>query len=936
MTTKLTEDLISCDDRLLVINNVLSQQKPQSNENNNEFINVVNAENSEDLKEVKCNLATQKIKVAFCEHARTNKIHYEDLTLEELYKKLTASKQSIAPCDKDKKNSKGFIIGEYFYENSETAYLRKHGTIDEKNKDKGKIYRKYTNALVLDIDGFNGSLDDFKIIITTELGHYTHCYYSTYSAFIEGGVKSLRFRIVIFLDKKLEQRDYENLCFNYSTYLKNKYPQLDIDPSSKTYNKMWFFGSYGGGNFIYGGNIKGELFSISQWLSNTEETSIKNGGSIIHTDLTKNIDEAKKETQQKSKKKSIEARTKILQNFLSAIEQLNNLPRDKWTKIIWGCAELMGKSPLGYEPIIEWCDKDNRILEKWGKEVNDKEVWNLYSNYNGDGENKITFRSAIYIAKTELKELGYALRENISNGNFYTEIIDISVNINLAKKHNENIPREYLKGGGDKGLYYTLTSHNFIMLMKFYQISIKEDQNTREIECSSKINDESVKSQNLKEKSNLDGLLSYISVQCRDNRIPTNEKEIKNHLNITAETIKYNYLKELIDSKKWDKKNRVDELIDCLILKKCLNNKQKNKIKRLIRIWFASVVAKQFEERPNNSGMLILHGKQGIGKTTFVASLFPNKKYISTGQNVDPTTKDGLMTIFRKIIFELGEVDRITMTKEASPLKNIITAETSEIRLPYERMTKDFINRTSFIGTTNEDTILKDQTGNRRYWITPLENIDLEKLENIDIQQVWTELFFYYEHFKNCKNKEEQINSLGRGWTTGEEEEFATKFAKNNMLKSDFIEELNNHFEPYNQTNWDKATALTIREIVNELGLKDDIKTTNNYEKAKLGAEMRAEGYRTFSHNGTLHYYMLVKKNGNSTTSRVPSEKLRKELEIAKQHFEKYGNLTNNDENDENENYLAEERKAIENEIISLKKRMTIENKIKVNEEGRK
>ena len=38
--------------------------------------------------------------------------------------------------------------------------------------------------------------------------------------------------------------------------------------------------------------------------------------------------------------------------------------------------------------------------------------------------------------------------------------------------------------------------------------------------------------------------------------------------------------------------------------------------------------------------------------------------------------------------------------------------------------------KTSFYATVNNEEFLKDETGNRRYWVIPVEKIDFDLIEN--------------------------------------------------------------------------------------------------------------------------------------------------------------------------------------------------------------
>lgn len=125
-------------------------------------------------------------------------------------------------------------------------------------------------------------------------------------------------------------------------------------------------------------------------------------------------------------------------------------------------------------------------------------------------------------------------------------------------------------------------------------------------------------------------------------------------------------------------------------------------------------------------GILVLQGPQGIGKTHLLYTLAPSKDMVQEGVCLDPRDKDSVAQATSYAIVELGELAR-TM-KEINALKAFFTRPKDTYRVPYGRATNEYPRFTSYIGTTNDRQFLKDETGDRRYWVLELQNIDREKL----------------------------------------------------------------------------------------------------------------------------------------------------------------------------------------------------------------
>lgn len=150
--------------------------------------------------------------------------------------------------------------------------------------------------------------------------------------------------------------------------------------------------------------------------------------------------------------------------------------------------------------------------------------------------------------------------------------------------------------------------------------------------------------------------------------------------------------------------------------------------------------------RINNPGekvdlMLILKSPQGYGKSTLINTL-AGSGYVDIAG--DPGNKDGLMELHTGWIIEIAEVERFTRTKEAFDSKSIITRRVDKFRPPYGAEPKDFKRQFVFIGTTNEDDLFLDPTGNRRYVVANVKKeIDFKEIE-AQRDEFWACLVYLY------------------------------------------------------------------------------------------------------------------------------------------------------------------------------------------------
>lgn len=122
-------------------------------------------------------------------------------------------------------------------------------------------------------------------------------------------------------------------------------------------------------------------------------------------------------------------------------------------------------------------------------------------------------------------------------------------------------------------------------------------------------------------------------------------------------------------------------------------------------------------------GVLVLQGPGGTGKSTFVRTLAPAQSWVLPEGSLNPYDKDSMITALSHWIVELSEMGETMKKERQDKLKQFFTAPRDEIRVPYGRKAESRPRMTAFIGTTNDRGILKDPTGNRRYWIIPVINI---------------------------------------------------------------------------------------------------------------------------------------------------------------------------------------------------------------------
>ncbi len=148
-------------------------------------------------------------------------------------------------------------------------------------------------------------------------------------------------------------------------------------------------------------------------------------------------------------------------------------------------------------------------------------------------------------------------------------------------------------------------------------------------------------------------------------------------------------------------------------------------------------------------GVLTLQDPQGIGKTLLIRRLAVHEEWLAEGVSLDMKDKDSILRATASWIAELGELDS-SLRREQTALKAFITSPSDRVRAPYAREATDRPRRTSFAATVNPENFLRDETGDRRFWVVPVSNIDLRTLISLPkgwFIQLWAEIYAFWKMF---------------------------------------------------------------------------------------------------------------------------------------------------------------------------------------------
>lgn len=192
------------------------------------------------------------------------------------------------------------------------------------------------------------------------------------------------------------------------------------------------------------------------------------------------------------------------------------------------------------------------------------------------------------------------------------------------------------------------------------------------------------------------------------------ERDIQDGVMIASRRNRYHPVKEFLESEEWDGVERIDTLfIDYLGVPDTAYAREAASM-----VMIASV-ARIYEPGHKFDYAVVLEGKQGIQKSTFIKKLYGDRWFGEINFKLNETQKIA-EHIGGKWCMELPELAAYYKS-DHNDAKLFLSASEDTVRMAYAREVSEFPRQTVFWGTTNDKIYLKDPTGNRRWWIQIVE-----------------------------------------------------------------------------------------------------------------------------------------------------------------------------------------------------------------------
>ena len=195
----------------------------------------------------------------------------------------------------------------------------------------------------------------------------------------------------------------------------------------------------------------------------------------------------------------------------------------------------------------------------------------------------------------------------------------------------------------------------------------------------------------------------------------TNQRTL-DFINRIARENSFHGIRQFLDNlPKWDGTPRLENLFV-----KFLGAEDSTYTHEVTKHLFLGAIARALNPGCDFQEVVVLQGAQGIGKSRMLRMLGGKHGVNPTGESWHVALRDQLddshaVDAMRKgWVIELEEFAATSRT-DVNAMKGVLSADDVTRRFAYDRRAKTIKAHWVFVGTTNDDSPLRDQTGNRRF-----------------------------------------------------------------------------------------------------------------------------------------------------------------------------------------------------------------------------
>ncbi len=264
--------------------------------------------------------------------------------------------------------------------------------------------------------------------------------------------------------------------------------------------------------------------------------------------------------------------------------------------------------------------------------------------------------------------------------------------------------------------------------------------------------------------------------------------------------------------------------------------------------WLVAMTAALLDEEVLNHEILVLTGRQGIYKTTWLNNLLPHelRRYFYLKSDSRRITKDDLLTLSEFALVCLEELDEMD-AQEVNQLKALTTMRHIHERAAYAHFKEKRAHIASFCGTSNQVHILTDLTGNRRWMPFEVECIDNPYTHPVNYAGVYAQAYALARNGFRYWLEDEEMCQLNR-----HNKKFEVPCLEQELILTHYRRPMEG----------EECLFVTVAQILARInaGLRQKL------SPVKIGLIMRQEGFEPLRYGGKRGY-RVVELNGDQIYS---------------------------------------------------------------------
>lgn len=190
-----------------------------------------------------------------------------------------------------------------------------------------------------------------------------------------------------------------------------------------------------------------------------------------------------------------------------------------------------------------------------------------------------------------------------------------------------------------------------------------------------------------------------------------------------AHTRRFHPIREYLQELKWDKISRINKWLVHVLGESpdSLSPAMFEYLQIVGRCWLLGMVNRVMNPGCKFDYCPVLEGVGGLRKSTMVEILGGTQFYSDTPFEVG-RGKEAQEQVQGLWVYEIAEMTHFSKA-DIGAIKAFISSKVDRYRVAYGATVGSFARQCVLVGTTNENTYLRDRTGNRRFWPVPVKHV---------------------------------------------------------------------------------------------------------------------------------------------------------------------------------------------------------------------